>query len=379
MLSEVQAVNQTISDEIDLRELFLIIYQGKLLVVISTLLFSLVAGVYAYKAQEWWTAEAVVDEPHVYDVEKYYMAVQELKQLLSDGSEDGYSRSGEEESISRYAESPLDRYLEPSTLLYHFEVSFNSASTKKAFLLQDEIFNKYLLENNRITEKQKLSDIKQWSKSIVMVPREEGEKRSLLELKFQSLSSLASAEQLRSYIEYVLLSSRKKILRSIEAMKTSQQQRLLHRLNLRERKARGYIELEIARYNHAYKIAAAADIAKPMRDQIKNEEEYFPISLGAGAIAARIDALKSIKDLSIVDPEIMGLRFSLASLQAFTLPPDLQFSMFSYVDTAEAPLTRDKPKRLLIVVLGLLLGGLFGVFFVLVRAFVNGNGLNSTQ
>ncbi len=45
----------------------------------------------------------------------------------------------------------------------------------------------------------------------------------------------------------------------------------------------------------------------------------------------------------------------------------VQFTPFTYLDTPDEPLSRDKPKRPLIVVLATLLGGMLGVGIVLVR------------
>jgi LPS O-antigen subunit length determinant protein (WzzB/FepE family) len=45
----------------------------------------------------------------------------------------------------------------------------------------------------------------------------------------------------------------------------------------------------------------------------------------------------------------------------------INFRPFSYLDVPDEPLTRDKPKRPLVVVLATLLGGMLGVGIVLVR------------
>ncbi|MCZ8487826.1 hypothetical protein O9992_10445 [Vibrio lentus] len=43
------------------------------------------------------------------------------------------------------------------------------------------------------------------------------------------------------------------------------------------------------------------------------------------------------------------------------------FQTFRYLENIEQPITRDKPKRALIVVLGFVLGGMLGVAIVLIR------------
>ncbi|MOA22764.1 Chain length determinant protein [compost metagenome] len=54
-------------------------------------------------------------------------------------------------------------------------------------------------------------------------------------------------------------------------------------------------------------------------------------------------------------------RLKRVSLEGITFRP------FSYLDAPDEPMSRDKPKRPLIVVLATLLGGMLGVGIVLVR------------
>ncbi|WP_217534145.1 Wzz/FepE/Etk N-terminal domain-containing protein [Vibrio metschnikovii] len=46
------------NDEIDLKELFIALWQGKWIILISTLIFSALAVVYALTSQEWCTVRA---------------------------------------------------------------------------------------------------------------------------------------------------------------------------------------------------------------------------------------------------------------------------------------------------------------------------------
>lgn len=51
------------NDDIDFKSLFTILWQGKWLITITTLLFSVAAIGYALTAQEWWSAKATVSQP----------------------------------------------------------------------------------------------------------------------------------------------------------------------------------------------------------------------------------------------------------------------------------------------------------------------------
>jgi LPS O-antigen subunit length determinant protein (WzzB/FepE family) len=76
-------------------------------------------------------------------------------------------------------------------------------------------------------------------------------------------------------------------------------------------------------------------------------------------------------------PEIMELNVQLARLKSINLG-NLTLSPFTYLDTPSEPLSRDKPKRPLIVILATLLGGMLGVALVLLQHAIQ-QGRNKTE
>ena len=94
--------------------------------------------------------------------------------------------------------------------------------------------------------------------------------------------------------------------------------------------------------------------------------DSFAIDLGARALAEKLKVLKEIKNPEFMNPDIGDLRLQLSSLQAIKLEA-LPFQSFAYQSSPSEPLSRDKPKRPLVVVLATLLGGMLGVGIVLVR------------
>lgn len=341
---------------IDLVALASVLWQGKLWVAVIAISFAVMAAVYALKAQEWWTAKALVEAPQVFDYEAYYVSIQEFKQILNDQSRD------------RHLEKSLDRYVAPEALLHEFKTTYNSSTVKKSFLLEDEVFQGYLSEH-KLVGAARMNAVKAWSKNISASLVDKKSKDSLLILKFQSVAANASATQLENYLEFVLVQSRQKMLRSIESMKKTQRLKLVNEYEMLDRLTRENLQLQIARFEHSYNIAAAAGANKPLLDQ-SGSGDYFPISLGSEAIAARIKALKSIKDLSVVESDLLRIKAELDRVDAFSLSEYDQFSMFSYVDAIDEPLTRDKPKRALIVAVAFLLGLLFGSIFVGARSYL---------
>ncbi|MEF1339321.1 GNVR domain-containing protein [Vibrio rotiferianus] len=89
--------------------------------------------------------------------------------------------------------------------------------------------------------------------------------------------------------------------------------------------------------------------------------------MGSKAISSALKELGQVKDVTVLDPSIERDRYNYTLLKnnEFTLSSETKF--ISFTSSLEVPLTRDKPKRALIIVLGLLLGGMVGSVYVLIR------------
>lgn len=186
-------------------------------------------------------------------------------------------------------------------------------------------------------------------------------------LSFQSVDKSSSLTLLNDYIQFVNQTLNQQLnanLISILTAKygelTQQEKNLLQQAQLR-------LHVELERTQYALNIAEAADIKQPVQNL--GEQELFAINIGSRALKAKVDALKSIKDLSVFEPRLAILQSKLSQFDLETLSAETKWSVngFYYLDQPEQPLTRDKPKRALIVMLGGLLGGMLGVAIVLVR------------
>lgn len=54
-------------------------------------------------------------------------------------------------------------------------------------------------------------------------------------------------------------------------------------------------------------------------------------------------------------------------LEYLKIDRSIRFQTFRFLESVDKPISRDKPKRTLIVILGTLLGGTLGVAIVLIR------------
>ncbi|EHS7464955.1 LPS O-antigen chain length determinant protein WzzB [Vibrio cholerae] len=346
------------NDEIDLKELFAALWQGKWLILMTTLLFSVGAISYALTAQEWWSSKATVSQPQLQGIASYQQAVKRYQPLFDFYQEDG----------TIIVSNALDKLIDSKLIFQQFIQTFNANGTKRRFMQTNPTFltlQKQILEQTNDPEViQKLYE--EWLDRI-QASAVDKNTNDTFTLSFQSVDKASSLTLLNEYIQFVNQTLNQQLyddLISTLASKygelTQQEKNLLQQAKLR-------LQVELERTQYALTIAEAADIQKPVHNL--GEQEIFAINIGSRALKAKVDALKSIKDLSVFEPRLAVLQSKLSQFDLDMLSAEAKWSLngFYYLDQPEQQLTRDKPKRALIVVLGCLIGGMLGVAMVLVR------------
>ncbi|GHX69619.1 LPS chain length-determining protein [Vibrio cholerae] len=346
------------NDEIDLKELFAALWQGKWLIIMTTLLFSVAAIGYALNAQEWWSAKATVSQPQLQGIASYQQAVKRYQPLFDVYQEDG----------TIIVSNTLDSLIDPKLIFQHFIQTFNANGTKRRFMQTNPTFltlQKQMQDQTNDPEvMQKLYE--EWFERI-QASAVDKKANDIFTLSFQSVDKASSLTLLNDYIQFVnqtlnqqLNANLISILMAKYGELAQQEKNLLQQAQLR-------LHVELERTQYALTIAEAADIKQPVQNL--GEQELFAINIGSRALKAKVDALKSIKDLSVFEPRLAILQSKLSQFDLETLSAEAKWSVngFYYLDQPEQPLTRYKPKRALIVVLGALLGGMLGVAMVLVR------------
>ncbi|AMG03392.1 LPS O-antigen chain length determinant protein WzzB [Vibrio mimicus] len=346
------------NDEIDLKELFSALWQGKWLIIMTTLLFSVAAIGYALTSQEWWSAKATVSQPQLQGIASYQQAVKRYQPLFDVYQEDG----------SIIVSEALDLLIDPEVIFKRFIQEFNANGTKRRFMQTNPTFltlQELMMEQNNDPEvMQKLFE--EWFERI-QASAVDKKANDIFTLSFQSVDKASSLTLLNDYIQFVNQTLNQQLNANLISILTAkygelaqQEKNLLQQAQLR-------LHVELERTQYALNIAEAADIKQPVQNL--GEQEIFAINIGSRALKAKVDALKSIKDLSVFEPRLAILQSKLSQFDLETLSAETKWSVngFYYLDQPEQPLTRDKPKRALIVVLGALLGGMLGVAIVLVR------------
>ncbi len=339
------------SDEIDLAKLFSIVWKGKKVILGIMLVFTLLSSFYAFTAQEWWTSNAVVTKAKPTQLLPIYRQVKQLEYAFA-------------ETTDKVSSDELKNYLSNDFFLTQFLQRFDSIDDKIAFLSTNATFKKEVISQFDIKDKEHLARFfRSWDEHI---------KTSLIkdtgfyQLTFSALTPEASQLLLIDYINFINNKVLKEAYSNISALIDSRKSVLQQRIEITYSGLTNQLKQEIDRTKIAFDIAKAANISRPV-ESILNNSQHLEM-LGTDILAQKIIELEKLTNLSMLEdePKLKNLYIQLNLLEQTKLSIRDAIS-YSLVDKPSEPLTKDKPKRALIIILGFLLGVVLGIAFVLLK------------
>ncbi|WP_139459891.1 LPS O-antigen chain length determinant protein WzzB [Aeromonas veronii] len=341
-----QWVKAPTSDETDLRELMMVLWRQKVLILLVTLLFAITGIGYAVTARQVWTSVALISEPSLKQVNEFQLNIDKLKNSMPPELADTIDVSS----------------LQRQELYKSFIVAFNGMNNKKEFLTQHGIFTEEATKtgvNDRGGERALMNRL---AESISARPSDKT--GSDIQLSFSAETSELAQKRLTHYIDFI---QKKEVaakngelqliwqnrMKAIATQYDSIKSDTLHRRQdyLRETE-------------YSLRISQAAGVDKPLERM--NSGEIFNIDLGSKGLAEKLRILKELNDPEVLNEGLAKIRLQLNTLKDLRLTA-VSFDSFKVIDSPEEPYTRDKPKRPLIIVLATLLGCMLGVAIVLIR------------
>ncbi|HGF7185790.1 TPA: LPS chain length-determining protein, partial [Vibrio cholerae] len=204
-----------------------------------------------------------------------------------------------------------------------------------------------------------------WFNKITALPDESPQNLGSYVLKFQSTDRNSSLNLLNEYVYYI-----NSIVANImysdffDTINIKRSELVQTEKNISEQ-ARMRLFIEMEKTKHALKIANAAGLKEPVSGL--NYNDIFPINIGALALDARLNTLRSIDNLSIFEPRLATLKVSLEQMKLDEKLDISSIKTFNYVEEPKSLTSRDKPKRALLLFLGGSLGFVFGCAILLIK------------
>ncbi|MFM5519741.1 LPS O-antigen chain length determinant protein WzzB [Aeromonas jandaei] len=348
------------SDEIDLRELVLVLWRQKFLILLVTSVFVVVGIGYSMTARQIWTSQALISEPSVSQVADLQLAVDKIQAIMSNSNDN--NNNGNNGNNGAPPSTAAFSSLEQPAIYQSFISAFNSMDNKRVFLMQEGI---YAAEMEREGSSDKRSARALMSKLAESISAKALDNTSQdMTLNFSAETPELAQQRLVKYIDFVQLQQLKIKNEELFSIWKNKVKTLTAQYNTMKADSLQKKQDEIQRVRYSLRISKAAGVDTPLERM--DNQEVFNIQLGSKGLAEKLNILEEIKDSVLLNPELGKIRLQLSNLKSLNLQ-DVKFNSFNMINSPEEPSARDKPKRLLIVVLATLLGGILGVTIVLVR------------
>lgn len=341
------------NDEIDLVELFRTLWKQKAKIALVTAATTLAAGVYAFTVEEVWTSKAVITAPKASDMGEFYQQAQNLERnapMVT--TPDGVQVKTEEAKQLQWNNLR-------NSLFSDFKRELESENERKRFVATTDYYqNKIKSKSER---EQKLTLQKTAEDSINYIAAD-GKK-----LKFDTVSFSANTpQQAQSLLQQYLAQLNSKVIKNngaeLNLLLNKFRQDLSAEAKSLRSNAEDQLKLEINAVISGLAQAKEMNLTEPAANlptEITNVTMYL---LGSKILTAKLALLQTSEP--VFTNRYFEVQQQLKALNDMKMTSSVG-QTFSYIDEPTEPVTKDKPKRLLIVFMGLLAGFAFGTVFVL--------------
>ena len=361
-------INYQNNNEIDLIELIRTLWNKKIWILLSAFLGTAIAGVYAFTAKEQWTSTAIIVAPRLTDLGNLLPTRAEYARIIGDG----------DFSAGKLSDSLYGQFK-------HFLLSND---LKRQFLEQSEWVKNYTKD---MTEEQKRKYIEETVSKYLIVHEVDPKKKDLTELDKIGLKLTFSAETpkdaqlvLGQYVEFInqyLLNQTNQEFKlgfnlRLDALKFTKEQ---IEENLTEAK-----KVQVENLTNALDIAKKAGIKDFSRgnnnisvpeymlgdarlniSDSKLADGTYLFMLGEKYLQAQLDIAKNSP--VIYPTNYYSTERQLAKLTK--LAPQLEsvqeVKAYHYLSSPDYPVIKDKPKKALILMIGLLIGGFISTISII--------------
>lgn len=301
-------------EQIDLLDLVVQLWRGKWMIATFVVVFIALAVGYLSVAKEKWTSSAIIAQPDAAQIATYSNALNILYGSAAPSMLDIQTRA-------------VDR----------FNASFSALSQA--------------LENQDVPEK------------LTVEPAVKGQPLPL-SVSYTSTSAEAAQKQLAQYIQQVDEQTAKELAVDLKDNIKEQIKTLNDSLENQEKVAQEQKDLRIKQITEALKNAEAAKITSPQIQQTQDVTQETMFLLGS-------EGLKSMIDNEASRPLVFSAAYyltkrNLLDIEKLNVNPDT-IHVYRYVMKPDLPVRRDSPKKAVILVLAVLLGGMIGSGVVLGR------------
>lgn len=354
--------------EIDLIDLIKVLWDKKIWIILSTFVFTALAGVYAFTAKEQWTSKAEVIEPRLTDFNQYLNIRKEYARIINDDKFDVAKLSAE--------------------LFTDFERILSSLDNRKVFFQTSDLYKQ---ESEGKTDEQKSAVLAELVREKLTYTKPDPKKEpnaNWRKISFSAETPIQAQDVLKEYIQFSNQLTYKANLEDFVVLLQDKIEDLKFESDKISRELNVQRAIQLENLEKSYSIAKQAgikDYTKGVNDLTNQgillSDNKIPLSdsklsdgtylfmLGETYLKAQIDI---IKDKNIVYPpryyDIQEQLKQLVTLEQSV--KNVSANTFSYQASPDYPVAKGKPKKAFILLCGLLVGVILSSLFIAIKYLI---------
>lgn len=332
-------IKKMTDDEIDLRELIIVLWQGKWWIVLSMLVVVLIALGYIVSASPVYRVAATVTQPVERDLSDYNLHVAEYSMLLAGAGQ----------------RAP---HMMPREAFKAFLTAFTNPAYKK------EIFN----ELQRQSSSGSGHAAQSWQTFDSALDIHINKEETTAEIFMESSDPENSAQLINEAIRQAEQLGKEVLLAKLQNEIAQAIRQLEMEKKSLENSARIDLEIQLEQLERALEIAQKIGLSEPYRGVFADLQGGTAYMRGTRALQAEIEVLgQQLQEQSYLGtPGLGSIDDRLQGLNAISIEPE-RLAVLEVVNQAQPPKTPIRPKKQLVLAVAILLGLMLGVFIVLVK------------
>ncbi|MBF0784793.1 chain length determination protein [Muribacter muris] len=355
------------NDEVDLLELLKVLWDKKVWLLISTFVFTTIAGIYAFTAKEQWTSQAEVIAPKVSDIGSYFHIRKEYARILG----------------QNFDANELEK-----ALFNRFNLVSESLDKRKAFFEQSNVYRR--LSEGKEDQHKRIILSELITKNTNVIKPDPKKEPNLLgrKISFYAETPAEAQDTLQQFITFTGQSAyqlelenflidfneiisdlnyeKNKFERNLAIEKKVQLENLHNALKIAQQAGiKDYAEPFRSTNDTALQVLAMSEIKLPLSDSKLSDSSYL-FMLGEKYLKAQIDVLK--QEAIVYPPRYYEVTAQLQELEPLLVKlKGAKANTFSYQASPNYPVIKDKPKKVIIFGLGTAIGFILACFIFSIK------------
>ena len=335
-------------EEIDLLNIVATLFAARKQIITITLIFALAGLAASFLLPQKWTSQAIITAPENEQLIELRRALINMTVLGVDAKVEAgaiYNKF-----LKKFESQALrERFLAQSPYVQAL-INNQDVDSSELYRAIVNVSDKFKAQNNVDPKKTANAPYASWSLSFVAPDADDAQ------LVLQNYIRFISAEvnkdvlqDLKNAVELKIAFEKDKLLLDRTMLENQ------HNVNVR-------------RLGYSLQVANAAGIKKPVysNGQAVKDDPDYSVALGADGLAEKLKIEQSIKDVAELNASMQNREHLLAQLETINVG-NVDITPYKYQMQPSLPVTKDGPRKSLIIVLAAFLGLMVAVSAVLLR------------